>query len=141
VDEIFEYDDGTVKARIICHPATGRQGIEKGNMSSAARAAEEKEEKKDSVRNINRTYRVPLLTAAADIELLQINRVDVKFDYTLCDTLPDLFLWMWEQKVYKVNPHWQFGQTAENIEAIQKKAMTPTTGSKTSTKPDAKAKN
>jgi hypothetical protein len=142
---VFEYDDGTVKARIVCHPATGRQGIERGNLSSAARAADEADVKAgklvvDAVRNINRTYRVPLLTVACDIELFQIDGVDTKFDYTLCDTLPDVFLWLWEQKVYEVNPHWQFGQTVDNVEQIQKKVMPPTTGSKASTKPDTKAK-
>ena len=48
--------------------------------------------------------------------------------FLVFDNLPDKLLWMWEQAVYEVNPHWRFGETLENIEELQKKARKPTTG-------------
>ena len=130
----FEYDDGTVKALIELHSATGREGLERSQMMSDARTLEDKEKTPDPVRNINRTYRVPLLTAAAVIKELKVNGEDKKFDYMLCDELPDVFLWEWEQKVYEVNPHWRFGASVEGVEELQKKVRKPTTGLSPSTK-------
>jgi len=146
MEDTFEYEDETVKAVIVLRSATGRIGVQRSNMISDAYAEIEKENKAhpahpiQPMEVINRAHRVPLLTAAADIKLFQVDGKDAKLDAALCETLPDLFLWEWEQHVYKVNPHWRFNASLESVEALQKKAMKPTTGSKSSTKPDEKEK-
>jgi hypothetical protein len=140
MDVTFEYEDETVKARIVCHSADNRTGIKRQIMISDARDEEDKEKEKDSVRFIEHTFQWPLLMAASEFQLFQLNGEDKALDFPLFETLPSVFTWMWEQKVYEANPHWRFGQTVESIEELQKKVRKPTSGLEDSTKPNSKAK-
>lgn len=123
---IFEYEDENVKARIDCLPADNRMGIKRQMMISEAVQSEDKD--KDPVRFFEKTYQWPLLIAASEVQLLQVKGEDKEMTFELFETLPSQFTWLWEQKIYKVNPHWQFGQTVESIEELEKKARTPISG-------------
>jgi hypothetical protein len=128
----LSYDDGKVKAEVDIRPATTGDGIRRdrdmyGDMP------------KDPVLQRAQQLRATL-TAAADIQLLTVGGADYKLTNESVLELPGALTTLWGAYVFEVNPHWQFGITAEQLEELQKKAPSPSHGSKTSIEPTPKAR-
>jgi hypothetical protein len=128
----ISYDDGTVKAEIDIRPATTRDGIRRETLMYG-------ELYKDPVL-LRSQQLLGTLTAAADVQTLTVDGKPVKLTAETILDLPGTLTTLWSLAVFEVNPHWQFGITSEELEAIQKKALTPSSGSEDSTEAPTKAK-
>lgn len=128
----ISYDDGSVKAEIDIRPATTGDGIRREQMMYG-------EIQKDPVL-LRAQQLLGTLIAAADIKVLEQDGQPVKLTNESILELPGALTTLWGAYVFEVNPHWQFGITAEELEAFQKKASPPSSGSKDSTGQPAKAK-
>jgi hypothetical protein len=125
------YDDGHVKAEIDIREATTGDGIRREYLMY-------NDLPKDPV-GIRARQLFATMTAAANVLALERDGQSVKLtDETLLD-LPGMLTELWTKKVFEVNPHWQFGITADELEKLQKKAPQPLNGSEVSTEQPAKA--
>jgi hypothetical protein len=141
MERTITYDSDGIKAEVVCRSADTLAGINRQIMASQALEELSKEKNADPAISFAKSVKWPLLIASAKIVSFSINGEDKKLDFDTYLTLPGMFTSMWEAAVYEVNPHWQFGQTLEGLEDIEKKARKPTHGSKDSSELKAKAKN
>lgn len=127
----ISYDDGEVKAEIDIRPATTRDGINREYIMY-------NDVPKDPVM-VRAQQLFGTLTAASDIQKLEVDGKPLKLTNESLLELPGAFTTYWAACVFEVNPHWQFGITSEQLEKFQKKAPLPSSGSEVSTAPTPKA--
>ena len=137
----LSYDDGIVRAEIDIRPATTGDGIQRGLLTY------------DLPKDDPLPYRARTLFAnlsvISKIEKLQrrIGTVesdnpqyaDIVLTPESMLELPDALTVLWELDVLDVNPQWRYGLTSDQLEALQKKAPKPSSGSEPSTELTPKA--
>lgn len=128
----LSYSDEHVKAEIDIREATTRDGIQREYLMYG-------EVPKDPIL-LRAQQLLGTLTAAADIRVLEVDGKAIKLTKDTLLDLPGGLTTLWGAYVIEVNPHWQFGITSEELEALQKKAQKPSTGSEVSTEPTPKVK-
>lgn len=128
----LSYEDGIVKAEIDIHEASTREGIQREYLMYD-------NSPKDPIL-LRGQQLFGTLTAAADIQLLEVDGKPFKLTKENLLDLPNKFTVLWGAYVFEANPQWQFGITADELEKLQKKAQKPSSGSEHSIEPLPKAK-
>ena len=141
MERTITFDSDGIKAEVVCYSADTLAGIRRQIMASEALQELSEEKNADAAISFAKSVKWPLLIASAKIVSFSKDGKDKKLDFDTYLTLPGLFTTIWEEAVYEVNPHWQFGQTLESLEDIEKKARKPTLGLEDSTEPKAKPKS
>ena len=108
------YNDNSYHAEIDIRPASTGDGIRR-EMLMYENAP------KDPVQ-LRAQQLFGTLTAAADIITLEKDGKPVTLTAAALLDLPGALTTLWGAYVFEENPHWQFGITAAELEALQKKA-------------------
>ena len=127
----LSYDDGTYRAEIDICPASTDEGIQRGTFIYDP-PAEDKHPFRARVLFGNIFY-------ASTVLKLECDGQPIPLDIDTMRKLPDGLTALWEIRVTDLNPQWRPGLTADQLEAIQKKATPLSGGSTTSTEQPAKA--
>jgi hypothetical protein len=130
VSKHLSYDDGHIRAEIDIRPATTGDGIQRGLLTY------------DLPKDDKLPFRARTLFANLSI-VSTIQKMDTPQSQIVTLTpeslldLPDALTTLWEMKVLDVNPQWRYGLNSDQLEEIQKKALTPLDGLPDSIEPAA----
>ena len=120
MERTFEYTDEKYHAVITILPASNLLGIKRQMMTSDA--METKVEKEEPAKTFIRTFQWPLLTAAARIDLFEVNGEKAELTADIFADLPGMLVLMWDLALYEVNPHWRAVNSLENLEKVQEQS-------------------
>ena len=129
----LSFDDGEYRAEIDIRPATTGDGIR--------RERDMYENPSKDPLELRAKQLLITLTAVADIQTLTKAGKSIKLNVDTLLDLPGALTTLWSMYVFEANPHWNFGLTTDQLEAIQKKASPPSAGLPDSTEPQPKAAN
>jgi hypothetical protein len=96
--QTVEFDNGTVKARIVVSEATAMQGIKRSRLAFEAGNIDDPD-----LRLLRGFYYPALLAGARQIEINGALGDPVFDDFA---ALPELLVKQWEDAVWALNPHW-----------------------------------